>query len=517
MRLTPYEQGFLSMCKAHGVSGRVAGAMSKIAQWEDGYGDEELDDGYDEGSYNARRKAWVEEQIRTNPDRYASLGKAKQLELLRRKFDMDERKRALKQYGKKEVLPDGTVRYTGHLYRDADGNYTDKPMFSIGEDGTIVPNSAGTAAPGAGPAVSAQPPRQPATTPSPDQNPAHTPMPPPSLPQTTEPAGFMSAGPGENVQGHPANPPYPPPTPNRFPGESDEYNAEYERQRQFVRDTTDKWKREWGFRPYPGEYGYEPEPAQPADAQRPPQTTPPSQPAAAQRAPMPPPQARQPQNRRESMWGGMDDKQKDSFRQWAQRDGRGKTFGAMFRGADGKVDREAYDRFIAENPSLLTGTDAERDAVLKKRYAQLDQGQKDSFHQSKEYMDYRAAALARRQKQQDAAMDNVQNQYGRMKSYDDRQRAIAADPYGATSMVSGGSSAKVVPGKPGFVDFGGDIDAINNAGRHVDSVKDFGVAYDHRTGKTYRIVNGKMQEMQGGSSPAGAPPTGGNPGARIGG
>lgn len=188
------------------------------------------------------------------------------------------------------------------------------------------------------------------------------------------------------------------------------------------------------------------------------------------------------------MWDGMNDQQKNSFRQWAQRDGRGKTFGAMFRGADGKVDREAYDRFIAENPSLLTGTDAERDAVLKKRYGQLDQGQKDSFHQSKEYMDYRASALARRQKRQDAAMDNVQNQYDKMKSYDDRQRAIAADPIGATSVKQ----------VSGFHDIGKDIDTINNAGRHVDTVKDFGVTYDHRTGKTYRIVNGKMQESQGG-------------------
>ena len=98
--------------------------------------------------------------------------------------------------------------------------------------------------------------------------------------------------------------------------------------------------------PAPAPSAPSPTPATPVQS-APTQKQPGSQPVSSQ--PQPPPQQpgqppAQPQpSYRQQAWNNMDQGQRDAFKNWAKTDGQGGMFGAMFRGADGKVDNAAMD------------------------------------------------------------------------------------------------------------------------------------------------------------------------------
>lgn len=254
-----------------------------------------------------------------------------------------------------------------------------------------------------------------------------------------------------------------------------------------------------------GSGGYSASPV-PSPAQQP-ATTPAQQPGSqpvknpAQPAPQPQQQPQKPQqpSYRQQAWNNMDQGQRDAFRNWAQKDGRGKTFGAMFRGADGKIDQAAADKFLQDNPNFLTGTDADRDAILKKRYGQLSQDQANAFKQSKEYQDYRSAATARQQAKQQAQQAQVDANVG---AYDKRQaqlQRIYDDPVGATRNWAAGQMRAGVSAQSAA---DSTVQAWRNARDELEKSKGFASWVDPRTGKVVSSAGGNVDKTLAANRPA---------------
>ena len=405
--MTAYEQGFLTKCAEYGIRPFDAGRMLKMAQQPDPFGwDEEFDpDLYDEDSPEAVRERWVKEQIDKNPKLYSNLGPAKQRAFWRRKYDVTQRKPGTYEGGVRTM--------------DENGN----PVEISPEDQKMVDAARHVRELMSG--ANSRPPTQPSVQPQ-----AQTFVQQSAHPEYTE--RVMDDFAGYEGQVHDvdrvptqlsqsSNPVQPLPASDpkaelnrRLVAQTKAMAAAAKAVPGATATTTTPDGRttistharvvpdgNGGYVGYPtGQQAVagSPTPSNPIASATP---APPPAPAPAP-APTAAP-ASTPSQQRDQIWSGLNDQQKNAFRQWAQKDGRGKTFGAMFRGADGKIDQAAANKFLKDNPNFLTGTDADRDAILKQRYGQLNQQQADAFHNSPEYKAYRQSATARQQAARDRA------------------------------------------------------------------------------------------------------------------
>jgi hypothetical protein len=152
-----------------------------------------------------------------------------------------------------------------------------------------------------------------------------------------------------------------------------------------------------------------PQPVQPPQPIQPPQPVP-QQPVPPQQSRVTRPvrtvrSARPARPDRNQMFDNLTPEQRRAFTTWAQQDGRGKAMGAVFT-------KQNLERFIQDNPQFLTGTDQQRNEILKKHISNLSLSERERIRRDPRVVDYlRSQGYRRTQQNNERIRQNNDRRY----------------------------------------------------------------------------------------------------------